>query len=162
MELTRLDDAPNSPDCFLGRLSISMLSRDRGGGRAGPPFSPPLAWRPSPLVVVWPLVAGTGSISMTGSEVKVSGCSAAPLPGRFTSSITSESSAMALVIAKCNNDGSGPKNNWWVFYMTWRSFIYLNRQCSARGRTSETPLIIRREAALVELLLAGRVPPSPF
>ena len=92
IELTRLDDAPNSPDCFLGRLSISMLSRDRGGGRAGPPFSPPLAW---------PLVAGKGSMSMMGSEVKVSGCSAAQLPGRFTSSITSESSAMALVIAKC-------------------------------------------------------------
>ena len=42
--------------------------------------------------------------------------------------------------------------------------IYLNRramdgsQIEARGRTSETPLIIRREAALVELLLAGRVP----
>ena len=32
------------------------------------------------------------------------------------------------------------------------------RSNNSNKRTSETPLIIRREAALVELLLAGRVP----
>ena len=57
-----------------------------------------------------------------------------------------------------NDDGDGPRRKM-VGFLHDVAIIYLfGWQPEARGRTSETPLIIRREAALVELLLAGRVP----